>query len=158
MQKPKILLEMQCFVGAVNHYHYIWPKELASLLPCPASLARKPSIGPQKWTLPWNIWRNLWHMTAFFAYSNINKPFQIYNHASSHHMQDWIVQDNKSMAFWSHNLNKCTTQTHGGRQRTPLPCHGSYGISNHASRCWAAHPHQHSKKFGLQFHTFFWTK
>ncbi len=42
---------------------------------------------------------------CLLAYPNHNKPFHIYTDASSHQMVAYIVQDDKTMAYWLRKLN-----------------------------------------------------
>ncbi len=85
---------MHGFLGTVNHFTNACGLSAHSFLHhCPASLERNHFVGHPKWIFPSN------------AFTNHNKPFQIYTDTSSLQLGAYILQNDKHVAFWSHKLN-----------------------------------------------------
>ncbi len=103
MQKPKNLLQMCCFLGAVNHYQCMWPQRTHILAPLSSKSLKKTFLWTPDMDLAVKCMKALIARDCLLAYHN--EPFHIYTDASSYQMGTYIVQDDKPVAYWLRKLN-----------------------------------------------------
>ncbi len=96
---------MRGFLGAVNHYRRMWPQHAHILAPLSSESGKKTFRWTPEMDLAFKRMKALMARDYLLAYPDHNKPFHIYTDVSSYQMGANIVQDNKPVAFWSHNLN-----------------------------------------------------
>ncbi len=99
MQKPKNLLQMCGFIGAVNHYQSMWSQCVHILAPLSSKSGKKTFCWTPAMDFSFKLMKALKAHDCLLAYPNHNKPFHIYTNASIYQMRAYIVQDDKLIAF-----------------------------------------------------------
>ena len=104
LQPPMNVKELQLFVGLINYYRDMWPRQTHIITPL-TGLTRK---GPFCWTTK--------HQQAFeqmnaliaadtlLAYPNHTQPFDIKTDASDYQLGAVMEQSNHPIAYYSHKL------------------------------------------------------
>ncbi len=140
MQKPKNLLQIRGFLGAVNHCQCMWPQCAHNLAPISSELGMK--------TFCESTYGTRWPPCL----PNQNNPFHIYTDAPSYQMGAYIVQDNKHVTFWPHKLNN-TQLLDCWQQKTPFYCHGFNIVLYSAPRSCASYPYLSPQHYHKQYNT-----
>ncbi len=140
---------MSGFLDAVKHYQCMWPQCAHIFAPLSSELGKKTFHWTHKMDLAFKYMKALMAKDCLLAYPNHNKPFHIYNEASSYQTGANIVQDNKPVS-WSCKLNDAQLKyTVGDKELLSivmvLPCN--------APRCCASHSYQPPQHYHKQYNT-----
>ncbi len=92
------------FLGAVNHYHRMWPQRAHTLAPLSIKSGKTMFHWTKEIDLAIKQMKALMAQDCLLAYPNHNKAFHIYTDASSYQMGAYIVQAGKPVAIWSQKL------------------------------------------------------
>jgi RNase H-like domain found in reverse transcriptase len=113
LQRPKMVKQLQSFIGAITFYHNMFPKRSHILAPLTTLVGSK---GPLKWTADcqhaFGQMKAVMAKDAFLRYPDHNKPFDIYCDASDLQLGAVIMQDNAPVAFYSRKAQQHTEKLH----------------------------------------------
>ena len=99
MVVPTNLKQLRGFMGMVNYYHNMWPHRAHIIAPL-REKTDTPKKGAQKPKFVAMMVANV-----LCAYLNHNLPFDIYTDASDYQLRSCIMQDEKTVAYYSKKLN-----------------------------------------------------
>jgi hypothetical protein len=109
MDCPCNATELRMFIGCINYYHNMWPSSAHILKPLTDQSGLKKKA-PIKWTdemqNAFDKMRLLMAANALAAYPNHNKRFGIYTDASDFQLGVCIIQEGRSVAYFSQKLTK----------------------------------------------------
>ena len=92
---------MQSFLGVVNYYRDMWPKQAHILSPLSDESGKKTFHWTDEMDKALKQMKVILSADAVLTYPNHNKPFHIYTDASDYQMGAVIMQDEKPVAYWS---------------------------------------------------------
>ena len=101
MNIPRNLKQMQSFLGVVNYYRNMWPKQTHTLSPLSDESGKKTFHWTDEMDKAFLQIKAILSMDALMAYPNHNKSFHIYTDASDYQMGAVVMQDEKPVAYWS---------------------------------------------------------
>eukprot|EP00957_Ditylum_brightwellii_P074565 5666172-Ditylum_brightwellii.AAC.1 len=106
MGLPTNMTELRVFIGAVNYYCNMWPRQSHILEP----LTKLTGEGKFQWTPTHqkavDEMKAAMVFGAIITYPNHNLPFQVYTDASDYQMGAVIMQNGKIAAYWSRKLTE----------------------------------------------------
>ena len=105
MDRPRNLKQMQSFLGAVNYYRDMWPKQAHILSPLSDEIGKNTFHWTGKTDNAFKQMKDILSVGALMAYPNHNKPFHIHTDASDYQMGAVIMPEEKPVAYWSQKLN-----------------------------------------------------
>ena len=105
MDRPRNNTDVQAFIGAVNHYKSLWPRQAHVLAP----LAELTGRGTFRWTPRHDAafckMKAIMTADAMNAFPDYTIPFQVYTDASDFQLGAAIIQHKKPIvAYYSKKL------------------------------------------------------
>ena len=95
---------MRSFLGAVNYYRDMWPKQAHILSQLSDKSGEKIFCWTDETDNEFKQMKSILSADALMAYPNHNKPFHINTDASDYQMGAFIMQDEKPVSYWSCKL------------------------------------------------------
>ena len=104
MDRPKNNTNVRAFIGAVNHYKSLWPRQAHVLAP----LAELTGRGTFRWTprhkAAFKEMKAIITADAMNAFPDYSIPFQVYTNTSDFQLGAAIIQRQKLIAYYSKKL------------------------------------------------------
>jgi hypothetical protein len=103
---PKTTRQLRCFLGMANFYRDMWKGHSHVLAPLTGLASKKKPIQPkEEQQKPFELIKKIMSRNSPLSFLDFSKPFHIYADASDYQLGPVIMQDEKSLAFYSHKLN-----------------------------------------------------
>ena len=120
MEKPKTKKQLRGFIGMINYYRYMW-KQRSQLLAPLSEMAGKNK--PFKWTdkhdKAFREIKRIVSKRVLLSFPDYSKPFQLYTDASDLQLGSVLMQEGKSLAFFSKKLTE-TQKRYGTGEKEML--------------------------------------
>ncbi len=138
MDCPCNATDLRMSIGCKNYYFDMWLSRahILKLLMDQSGLKKQ---APIKWTdemqKAFNKMRLLMAANALTAYPDQNKQFDIYTCASDFQLGTCIIQEGRSVAYFSCKLTKISAELHYNKKRNAFYCCYSLRILRYAPWC-----------------------
>ena len=105
MERPKNRTQIRSFIGAVNYYKSLWPRQAHFMKPLTALTSKKVDFqwGPDQ-QQAFDTLKSIMAEDFLNAYPNYNQRFEIYTDASNYQLGAAIIQNGRPVAYWSRSL------------------------------------------------------
>ena len=104
MNRPHTKTEARSFIGAVNYYKSLWPRQAHLLAPLNELTGNKPFSWDNRKQQAFNQMRALMTSNCINKYPNYTKAFCIYTDMSDYHLGAAIIQNGEPIAYYSKKL------------------------------------------------------
>ena len=112
MQPPKNIKQLQSFLGLVNFYRNMWPRQSHVLAPLTDLTISKSLIWTSTHHEAFNAMKAMVAKEAMLAYPHHNKPFIIETDTSDYQLGAVIKQDGRPVSYYSRKLTHPEEQYH----------------------------------------------
>ncbi len=111
-EPPRTLKELRGFLGAVNTYRLMWPKQAHLLKPLSDESGKKSFCWTPEMDQAFKIMKTILAADVLMTYPNHNLPFHIYTDASDYQMGAVLIQQKRPVAYWSRKLTETQQNYH----------------------------------------------
>jgi hypothetical protein len=104
MDRPINRTQARSYIRAVNFYKSLWPRRAHVLVQLADLTGNKPFTWNETKQQAFNEMKAILAFDYINAYPDYNKPFHIYSDASDHQLGAAILQDGRSITYFSKKL------------------------------------------------------
>ena len=93
MDSPKNQTQVRLFIGAVNFYRSMWPRRAHLMKPLTELTGKGSFVWTDQQQNAFDTLKSVMATDCLNAYSDYNKPFEIYTNASDYQLGAAIIQN-----------------------------------------------------------------